>query len=95
MIDSVTKSLTLLTDFMQALCPVYLMAAAVVTGSGSSLVFYNLMLFLIYLVQSVVCSFVLPLIHVYLMIRLMDELSPEPYFGGGLRSLDKPSSVGS
>ena len=81
MIDSVTKSLTLLTDFMQALCPVYLMAAAVVTGSGSSLVFYNLMLFLIYLVQSVVCSFVLPLIHVYLMIRLMDELSPEPYLG--------------
>ena len=81
MIDSVTKSLTLLTDFMQALCPVYLMAAAVVTGSGSSLVFYNLILFLIYLVQSVVCSFVLPLIHVYLMIRLMDELSPEPYLG--------------
>lgn len=39
MTDSVTKSLTLLTDFMQALCPVYLMAAAVVTGSGSSLVF--------------------------------------------------------
>ena len=39
MIDSVTKSLTLLTDFMQALCPVYL------------------------------------------MIRLMDELSPEPYLG--------------
>ncbi len=81
LIAAVFANFSLLTDFMQALCPVYLMAAAVVTGSGSSLVFYNLMLFLIYLVQSVVCSFVLPLIHVYLMIRLMDELSPEPYLG--------------
>lgn len=28
-----------------------------------------------------VCYLILPLIHVYLMIRLMDELSPEPFLG--------------
>lgn len=79
MIDSVTSSLQLLTEFMKVLCPVYLMASAVVTGSGTSVVFYNLLLFLIYLVQNIVCCFVIPLIHVYLMIRLMNEISPEPY----------------
>lgn len=79
MIDSVTSSLLLLTEFMKVLCPVYLMASAVVTGSGTSVVFYNLLLFLIYLVQNIVCCFVIPLIHVYLMIRLMNEISPEPY----------------
>lgn len=79
MIDSVTSSLQLLTEFMRVLCPVYLMASAVVTGSGTSVVFYNLLLFLIYLVQNIVCCFVIPLIHVYLMIRLMNEISPEPY----------------
>lgn len=81
MMDAVTSGLQLLTDFMQVLCPVYLMAAAVVTGSATSVVFYNLMLFLIFLVQNVVCYLILPLIHVYLMIRLMDELSPEPFLG--------------
>lgn len=79
MIDSVTSSLQLLTEFMKVLCPVYLMASAVVAGSGTSVVFYNLLLFLIYLVQNIVCCFVIPLIHVYLMIRLMNEISPEPY----------------
>lgn len=79
MIDSVTSSLQLLTEFMKVLCPVYLMASAVVTGSGTSVVFYNLLLFLIYLVQNIVCCYVIPLIHVYLMIRLMNEISPEPY----------------
>lgn len=48
MMDAVTSGLQLLTDFMQVLCPVYLMAAAVVTGSATSVVFYNLMLFLIF-----------------------------------------------
>ena len=81
MMDAVTSGLQLLTDFMQVLCPVYLMAAAVVTGSATSVVFYNLMLFLIFLVQNVVCYLILPLIHVYLMIRLMDELSTEPFLG--------------
>lgn len=79
MIDSVTSSLMLLTEFMKVLCPVYLIASAVVTGSGTSVVFYNLLLFLIYLVQTIVCCFVLPVIHVYLMIRLMNEISPESY----------------
>lgn len=81
MINSVTSSLELLTEFMKVLCPVYLMVTAMVTGSSTSIVFYNLMLFLIYLIQNVVCYLVLPMIHVYLIIRLMDEISPESYLG--------------
>lgn len=79
--EAVTSSLVLLAEFMQVLCPVYLVAASVVTGSATSAAFYNLLLFLIFLVQNVVCYLILPLIHVYFMIRMMDGLSSEPFLG--------------
>lgn len=81
MMEAVTSSLVLLAEFMQVLCPVYLVAASVVTGSATSVSFYNLLLFLIFLVQNVVCYLILPLIHVYFMIRMMDGLSSEPFLG--------------
>lgn len=81
MMEAVTSSLVLLAEFMQVLCPVYLVAASVVTGSATSAAFYNLLLFLIFLVQNVVCYLILPLIHVYFMIRMMDGLSSEPFLG--------------
>ena len=37
------------------------------------------MLILIYLVETVILHIILPMIHVYMMIRILDHLSPEPY----------------
>ena len=79
MIDSIDGSLKVLKDFMKVLCPLYFLATAFSTGSTTSVLFYNLMLILIYLVETVILHIILPMIHVYMMIRILDHLSPEPY----------------
>lgn len=79
MIDSIDGSLKVLKDFMKVLCPLYFLATAFSTGSMTSVLFYNLMLILIYLVETVILHIILPMIHVYMMIRILDHLSPEPY----------------
>lgn len=79
MIDSIDGSLKVLKDFMKVLCPLYFLATAFSTGSTTSVLFYNLMLILIYMVETVILHIILPMIHVYMMIRILDHLSPEPY----------------
>ena len=79
MIDSIDGSLKVLKDFMKVLCPLYFLATAFSTGSTTSVLFYNLMLILIYMVETVSLHIILPMIHVYMMIRILDHLSPEPY----------------
>lgn len=79
MIDSVAHTLTILTDFMKVLCPLYFLASAFATGSTTAMLFYNLMLVLIYLVETVILHMILPMIHVYILVRILDHISPEPY----------------
>lgn len=66
-----------LLDFMRVLCPGYFLAVAIAAGSSSSLMFYNLILFLIYLVEVLILKFLLPLINVYIMVQVMNYLSGE------------------
>ena len=53
------------------------MAAA--KGSVTAVAFYNLVLFLIYLVQLLIVGFLLPVIHIYFMVRVLNFLSKEEY----------------
>lgn len=66
-----------LLDFMRLLCPGYFMAVSIAAGSSSSLMFYNLVLILIYLVEVLVLRFLLPLINIYIMIQVMNYLVGE------------------
>ncbi len=66
-----------LLDFMRLLCPGYFMAVSIAAGSSSSLVFYNLVLIMIYLVEVLVLQFLLPLINIYIMIQVMNYLAGE------------------
>lgn len=75
--DGLEGRLEQLLDFMRVLCPGYFMAVALASGSSSSLMFYNLVLFLIYLVEILVLKFLLPLINVYIMIQVMNYLARE------------------
>lgn len=68
-----------LTDFMKALGPVYFAAVAVAKGSISAAAFYNLILFLILLVEMLMLNFLLPLIHIYMMLKVLNFLSQEEY----------------
>ena len=77
--ESVAGSIGQLTGFMKVLCPLYFLAIALAKGSVTSIAFYNLVLLLIYLVELLILNFLLPLVHVYIMIKVLNFLSQEDY----------------
>ncbi len=68
-----------LTSFMGAFCPLYFLAVSVAKGSVTAAAFYHLALFLIFLVELLIAKAMLPLIHVYMMVRVLDFLTAEEY----------------
>ncbi len=68
-----------LTSFMGVFCPVYFLAVSIAKGSVTAAAFYNLALFLIFLVELLIAKVMLPLIHVYMMVRILNFLSSEEY----------------
>jgi stage III sporulation protein AE len=55
------------------------MAVALATGSVTSIAFYNMILILICIVELVIQSFLIPLVQVYMVIRILNDLSTEEY----------------
>jgi stage III sporulation protein AE len=68
-----------LLDFMRVLCPSFFMAVAIATGATSSLVFYHIVLFLIYVVEVLILRFLLPIVNIYIMVQVMNYLIGEEY----------------
>lgn len=68
-----------LVDFMRVLCPSYFLAVAFASGSSSSLLFYNVILFLIYVVEIVIVRFLLPVVNIYIMVRVLGNLTGEDF----------------
>ena len=64
---------------MGVFCPLYFLAVAIAKGSVTSIAFYNLVLFLIFIVELLITSFLLPVIHIYMMVRVLNYLSSEDY----------------
>lgn len=75
----VEDGIGLLTEFMKALCPVYFIAVSLAKGSMTAAAFYNLALFVILLVEVFVVKLLLPALHVYMMIKVLNYLSQEEY----------------
>lgn len=75
----VGDGITRLTEFMTAFYPVYFLAVSVAKGSVTAVAFYNLVLFIIYLVEVLIVYFLLPVIHIFMMIKLLDFLSDREY----------------
>jgi len=78
-IDWVGDGVSTISGFMSVFCPVYFIAVSLAKGSVTAVAFYNLVLFLIYLVEVVISKFLLPVIHVYIMVRVLNHLSEEDY----------------
>lgn len=68
-----------LLGFMKVLCPAYFLAVAFAAGSTTSMLFYNTVLFLIYVVELLIARFLLPIINVYIMVRIMGSLTGEDF----------------
>ena len=60
LIVSASENLERLIGFMKVLGPVYFLAVAFAAGSSTSILFYNLVLLLIYLVELVILNFLIP-----------------------------------
>ena len=78
-VEWVSQGIDSLTSFMGVFCPLYFLAVAIAKGSVTSIAFYNLVLFLIFIVELLITSFLLPVIHIYMMVRVLNYLSSEDY----------------
>lgn len=77
--EGIEGQLEVLLDFMRVLCPSYFLAVAIASGSSSSLIFYNIVLFLIYVVEVLILRFLLPIVNIYIMVQVMNYLAEEEY----------------
>lgn len=78
-LEGVETHIQTLLEFMRILAPTYFLAVAAACGTTSSLVFYNIVLLLIYLVELIVMNILLPLVHIFIMVQVMNYLSKEDY----------------
>ncbi len=76
-------------EFMRVLCPSYFLAVAFASGSVTSIFFYNVILMLIYVVELVILRFVLPVIHIYIMIRVLGNLTGEDFLSESAELIHK------
>lgn len=77
--EMMEESMERLLTFMRVLSPVYFLSMSVSTGKISAVAFYSLMLLLVYLVELVVINGLMPAVHVYFMVQVLNFLSPEMY----------------
>ena len=73
------KGVHTLTGFMKVLYPVYFAAVTVAKGSISSLAFYHLAIILIVVIEELLLHLIVPGIHMYVIIRVMNSLQSEDY----------------
>lgn len=76
-VTEISGKMELVLTFMSALCPVYFLAVAVSSGVNSAVVFYNLTLLYIYIVELLIISVVLPLINSYIVVEVLNYLTAE------------------
>ena len=77
-----------LTGFMKVLYPIYFIAVTAAKGGVTSSVFYHLALLLILLIDGLIVHVMLPLIHVYVMGRVLNSLQSEDYLSKFLELLE-------
>lgn len=78
-VDWTTEGIHRLTAFMTAFCPIYFFAVTIAKGSATAAAFYNLALFLIYFVELFIGKILIPVVHLFLMVKVLNFLSPEEY----------------
>lgn len=78
---SLMNMLKWLTEFMRELSPVYFMTVAAASGAASATVFYEGVILLVWLLQWVLESMILPGANLYILLRFVNHLSREEMLG--------------
>ena len=76
-LDGMETSISHLLTFMQIFSPLYFISMAISVGSVSSIAVYNLVILLIYLVELIISRLLLPFVHVYLTMQILNFLSED------------------
>lgn len=71
------KTLSQLLEFMKVLVPAYFLTIAFSIGSGTSILFYESTLILISLVDFVLIKIIIPLIQIYFVLTIANNISKE------------------
>lgn len=79
LIEGAALGLERLLEFLKILGPVYFLAVTIATGSATSIAFYNMILILICIVELVILNVLLPMVQLYMVIRILNNLSSEEY----------------
>lgn len=77
--QGITEKLQALIVFMKALMPSYFLAVTAASGSATAMVFYEMVMGVIYLIQAVLLQFVLPGIHGYVLLEMINDLHKEEF----------------
>lgn len=77
--DTAAKVLSDVSDFMEALVPSFFLAVGMVSGSAASVIFYEIALCVILVVDKVLLNIIIPLINVYVVIIMVNYLSKEDF----------------
>ena len=77
--DGLSGSLEDLTAFMQALMPSYFLAVTAASGAATAMVFYEMVLGVIFLIQTLLLKAVIPGIQAYVVIQLINYLHKEDF----------------
>lgn len=75
--ENLKAVITSLVAFMRILTPSYYLAAAAAGGASTAVMFYQTLLLVILAVEKLLLALVLPMIHIYLLIALVNDLSGE------------------
>ncbi len=71
------QTISAVLSFMKALVPTYFMAVAFSSSAGTSAVYYQSTLFLITFVDMLLIKLVIPLINIYLIVTMANNLSKD------------------
>ena len=77
--ESLQETVKGLVSFMKILTPSYYLAIAAASGGSSALMFYQMVLLLIFFVEKGIVALLLPVVHLYFLMSLVNNLSREEF----------------
>ena len=77
-ISTITSQVfTLILDFVKTFIPVYFISVGAANGTGTAVVYYQVMLLVIYFVEAFVCKALLPIAYSYMLLGILNGLWAE------------------
>lgn len=77
--DTAAEVLFDVSDFMEALVPSFFLSVGMVSGSAAAVVFYEIALGVILVVDKVLLRLIIPMINVYVILILVNYISKEDF----------------